>query len=152
MQGLFKKGTQLFLGLTLGVFYPLIFQALAQQTESLIYEIGAQFQLEGHIISTEVHGNGNVNDTFLLFCEDEDSLNRYTLQRINHEVFKDRGLMNNFRALPVTCRLRLRGARQGVPPRRFRPGWPCLSSGFGRKFLEGYEVRGRWQVLRRAGE
>ena len=97
MQGLFKKGTQLFLGLTLGVFYPLIFQALAQQTESLIYEIGAQFQLEGHIISTEVHGNGNVNDTFLLFCEDEDSLNRYTLQRINHEVFKDpEGLMNNF--------------------------------------------------------
>jgi Ser/Thr protein kinase RdoA (MazF antagonist) len=70
---------------------------LAHQTKSLIYEIGAQFQLEGCISSSEVHGNGNVNDTFLLFCENGDSLNRYTLQRINHEVFKNpEGLMDNF--------------------------------------------------------
>jgi hypothetical protein len=70
---------------------------LAIQTKSLIYEIGAQFQLKGHITSTEVHGNGNVNDTFLLFCENGEALNRYTLQRINHEVFKDpEGLMENF--------------------------------------------------------
>ncbi len=70
---------------------------MANQTKSLIYEIGAQFQLEGRITSSEVHGNGNVNDTFLLFCENGDALNRYTLQRINHEVFKDpEGLMDNF--------------------------------------------------------
>lgn len=70
---------------------------MANQTKSLIYEIGSQFQLEGHITSAEVHGNGNVNDTFLLFCENGDALNRYTLQRINHEVFKEpEGLMDNF--------------------------------------------------------
>jgi hypothetical protein len=70
---------------------------LAKQTKSLIYEIGVQFQLEGCITSSEVHGNGNVNDTFLLFCENGDCLNRYTLQRINHEVFKNpEGLMDNF--------------------------------------------------------
>ena len=70
---------------------------MAEQTKSLINEIGVQFQLEGHITSSEAHGNGNVNDTFLLFCENGDSLNRYTLQRINHEVFKNpEGLMDNF--------------------------------------------------------
>ncbi len=70
---------------------------MAQQTESLIREIGVQFQLEGDIASSEAHGNGNVNDTFLLFCKNGDDLNRYTLQRINHEVFKNpEGLMDNF--------------------------------------------------------
>ena len=56
-----------------------------------------KFQLDGQISSSEVHGNGNVNDTFLLFCENGEALKRYTLQRINHEVFKDpEGLMENF--------------------------------------------------------
>lgn len=70
---------------------------MAEQSKSLINKIGGQFQLDGHISSSDVHGNGNVNDTFLLFCENEDALNRYTLQRINHEVFKNpEGLMDNF--------------------------------------------------------
>ena len=70
---------------------------LAQLNENLIREIGYQFHLDGTICSTEVHGNGNVNDTFLLFCESNNLTNRYTLQRINHEVFKNpEGLMENF--------------------------------------------------------
>ena len=70
---------------------------MAIHTKSFISEVGHQFNLEGYIGSSEVHGNGNVNDTFLLFCEDGDSLNRYTLQRINHNVFKNpEGLMENF--------------------------------------------------------
>ena len=70
---------------------------LAKHTNSLVFEIGDHFQLDGSIGSAEVHGNGNVNDTFLLFCKKGDILNRYTLQRINHEVFKNpEGLMENF--------------------------------------------------------
>lgn len=70
---------------------------MANHTKSFINEVGNQFNLDGYIGSSEVHGNGNVNDTFLLFCEDGDSLNRYTLQRINHDVFKNpEGLMENF--------------------------------------------------------
>jgi Ser/Thr protein kinase RdoA (MazF antagonist) len=70
---------------------------LANHTNSLVFEIGDHFQLDGSIGSAEVHGNGNVNDTFLLFCRKGDILNRYTLQRINHEVFKNpEGLMENF--------------------------------------------------------
>ena len=70
---------------------------MANHTKSFISEVGHQFSLDGYIGSSEVHGNGNVNDTFLLFCEDGDSLNRYTLQRINHDVFKNpEGLMENF--------------------------------------------------------
>ena len=60
-------------------------------------EVGTQFCLEGSPTSSVLHGNGNVNDTFLLSCEKEGSLKRYTVQRINHEVFKDpEGLMENF--------------------------------------------------------
>ena len=85
------------LGLTKRVIFYWINTNLAQQTKSLIHEIGVKFQLDGQISSSEVHGNGNVNDTFLLFCENGEALNRYTLQRINHEVFKDpEGLMENF--------------------------------------------------------
>lgn len=72
-------------------------RGLAKLNENLIIEIGNQFLLEGSIFSSEVHGNGNVNDTFLLFCGNPNSSNRYTLQRINHEIFQDpEGLMENF--------------------------------------------------------
>jgi len=65
--------------------------------QSFISEVEDKFNLEGKISSFEAHGNGNVNDTFLLFCEDGERMNRYTLQRINHMVFKNpEGLMENF--------------------------------------------------------
>ena len=65
--------------------------------QSFISEIEDKFNLEGKISSFEAHGNGNVNDTFLLFCQDGERMNRYTLQRINHMVFKNpEGLMENF--------------------------------------------------------
>ena len=65
--------------------------------QSFISEVEDKFNLEGKISSFETHGNGNVNDTFLLFCQDGERMNRYTLQRINHMVFKNpEGLMENF--------------------------------------------------------
>jgi hypothetical protein len=43
-----------------------------------------QFDLEGVILSLTPLGAGHINDTFLV----ETSLQKYVLQRINHEVFK----------------------------------------------------------------
>ena len=73
-------------------------------------EVGTQFCLEGSPTSSVLHGNGNVNDTFLLSCEKGGSLKRYTVQRINHEVFKDpEGLMENFSRVTEHLRGKLSG-------------------------------------------
>jgi Ser/Thr protein kinase RdoA (MazF antagonist) len=59
-----------------------------------ILELASRFQVEGTVHTVEPFGNGNVNDTFLLVT---DCGHRYTLQRINHDVFKDPvSLMENF--------------------------------------------------------
>jgi Ser/Thr protein kinase RdoA (MazF antagonist) len=61
---------------------------------SELIELASLFQLDGPATTVEPFGNGNVNDTFLIRT---DSDNRYTLQRINHDVFKDPvSLMENF--------------------------------------------------------
>ncbi len=61
---------------------------------SELLQLASLFQLDGTPESAETFGNGNVNDTFLVRT---DSGNRYTLQRINHDVFKDPvSLMDNF--------------------------------------------------------
>ena len=88
---------------------------MANHTKSFISKVGDQFSLEGYIGSSEVHGNGNVNDTFLLFCEDGDSLNRYTLQRINHDVFKNpEGLMDNFSRVTRHLRSKIEEEGSGI--------------------------------------
>lgn len=70
---------------------------LNQDKKVLINDIASQFSLDGRVLDCETHGNGNVNDTFLLHCENGESPSRFTLQRINHAVFKDpEGLMENF--------------------------------------------------------
>ena len=52
------------------------------------------FPMDGTPTTVEPFGNGNVNDTFLVRTG---SGNCYTLQRINHDVFKDPvSLMDNF--------------------------------------------------------
>jgi len=61
---------------------------------SELLELASRFQLDGTATTVEPFGNGNVNDTFLVRT---DSGNCYTLQRINHDVFKDPvSLMDNF--------------------------------------------------------
>ena len=59
-----------------------------------LLELASRFRLQGGVFSAKPFGNGNVNDTFLV---NSDTGNRYTLQRINHDVFKDPvSLMDNF--------------------------------------------------------
>ena len=61
---------------------------------SQLLVLASRFQLDGTATSAEPFGNGNVNDTFLLIT---DCGHSYTLQRINHDVFKDPvSLMDNF--------------------------------------------------------
>ena len=67
---------------------------LKDLSTSELLELASRFQLDGTPASAEPFGNGNVNDTFLLTTV---SGHRYTLQRINHDVFKDPvSLMENF--------------------------------------------------------
>jgi Ser/Thr protein kinase RdoA (MazF antagonist) len=67
---------------------------LKDLSASEVLRLASLFQLDGTATTVEPFGNGNVNDTFLVRT---DSGNRYTLQRINHDVFKDPvSLMDNF--------------------------------------------------------
>ncbi|MEK9773656.1 MAG: aminoglycoside phosphotransferase family protein [Opitutae bacterium] len=61
---------------------------------SEVLGLASLFELDGIPKSAQPFGNGNVNDTFLVTT---DTAHSYTLQRINHDVFKDPvSLMDNF--------------------------------------------------------
>ena len=65
--------------------------------DNALEDVASHFSIRGEIVSCEKHGNGNVNDTFLVSCQKEGEENLYTLQKINHHVFKNPvGLMRNF--------------------------------------------------------
>ncbi len=60
-------------------------------------EIAKQFFLQGRPVSAVPHGNGHINETFLV-TTDENC--RYILQKMNHTVFRNiPGLMNNLAAV-----------------------------------------------------
>ena len=55
------------------------------------------FSITGKFLSQRRNGNGNVNDTIVVEIANNDRVKKYTLQRINHNVFKDPiGLMDNY--------------------------------------------------------
>ena len=60
--------------------------------------ITKNFALEGEVKSTELYGNGHINETHLVITEDASGKeHQYILQKINKRVFKDpAGLMNNY--------------------------------------------------------
>lgn len=63
---------------------------------TLVKKVG-KFSVEGNCTHLVPNGNGNVNDTFVATLEDGDTKKKYTLQRINHQVFKNPAeLMDNF--------------------------------------------------------
>lgn len=70
---------------------------MLNSSDHSIERICLRFSTDGSLSSYEPHGNGNVNDTFLVSCQNGEEINRYTLQRINPEVFENpTGLMENF--------------------------------------------------------
>ncbi len=113
-----------------------------------LLRIAEKFEIMGELENVEPHGNGHINDTFLLTCRlQSDETCKYILQRMNHEVFKDpKGLMENVTG--VTTFLRKKIEEHGGDPERetlnvvpVRGGGSYLEvdGGFWRiyKFVEG---------------
>lgn len=81
-------------------------------------EAVANIDFEGELVHRDFCGNGHINDTFVaIFKKSDGSFNKYILQRINHEVFKNpQELMEN--VWGVTEYLKQEIAQQGGDPRR----------------------------------
>lgn len=63
-----------------------------------ITEIGEKFAISGKLISIDTFESGHINDTYMLRYMDSNRLRSYTLQRINHEIFKNPpAVMENIR-------------------------------------------------------
>ncbi len=64
--------------------------------QQAIEEILAQFDVRGHLVQATPYGSGHINDTFRIDTESSEGKHRYTLQRINHSVFrKPQQVMDN---------------------------------------------------------
>ena len=76
------------------------------------------FQFDGHHVSTKPYGHGHINDTYALtFSRTPQNSQRYILQRINHNVFKNpEQLMQNVEK--VTGHLREKIIAAGGNPER----------------------------------
>lgn len=86
--------------------------------KSDLLRIAEKFDTRGKAENIAPHGNGHINDTYLLTCRGEQGeICRYILQRMNHEVFKDPGgLMENITG--VTSFLRKKIEENGGNPER----------------------------------
>jgi Ser/Thr protein kinase RdoA (MazF antagonist) len=57
--------------------------------QSTIEEILESFAIQGSVVQAKPFGSGHINDTFLITTEEPDgTAHKYTLQRINHAVFR----------------------------------------------------------------
>ncbi len=65
-------------------------------SKKMILDILEYYDLPSELKSYKGHGDGHINDTFLLEFETEAKGEKYILQRINTDIFKDyKGLMSN---------------------------------------------------------
>ena len=75
--------------------------------------ISDRFRLCGEFSKASPHGNGLINDTFLIRCVEGGREKRYIIQRINQKVFRDpESLMQN---LERVCRYTSRKAQELWP-------------------------------------
>ena len=104
--------------------------------KSDLLRISDQFAIDGKAENVESHGNGHINDTYLLTCRLEtEATRRYILQRMNHEVFKDpKGLMENVTGVTAFLRKKIveNGGDHECDPAQ---GWRFLLAGRGRYIL-----------------
>ena len=86
-------------------------------TQEELSSIVHAFAFPGTITDWTPHGNGHINDTFLIINRDAGEEKRYILQRMNHEIFKDPvSLMKNVEG--VTSFLREKIIANGGDPYR----------------------------------
>ena len=57
--------------------------------QSDLANIAAAFELDAPFDNGALHGNGLINDSFIVECKRGDISRRYVLQRVNHHVFQD---------------------------------------------------------------
>ena len=57
-------------------------------TEKLLKDCINHFDIAGEVLSAQAHGNGHINDTFLIIAKDDRSEHKYILQKVNGNVFK----------------------------------------------------------------
>lgn len=90
---------------------------MGKEKAELIH-IAERFAIEGEIGSIEAHGNGHINDTFLVTCRlAEGKTRRYILQRMNQEVFKNpKELMENVTGVTTFLQNKIR--ENGGDPER----------------------------------
>lgn len=90
---------------------------MGKEKTDLIH-IAERFAIEGEIGSIEAHGNGHINDTFLVTCRlAEGKTRRYILQRMNQEVFKNpKELMENVTGVTTFLQNKIR--ENGGDPER----------------------------------
>ena len=67
--------------------------------QETLFQIAAQFDLEGTVHTITPYGSGHINDTYLVVMQEKESgsgTKRYILQRMNTSVFtKPSELMEN---------------------------------------------------------
>ena len=81
------------------------------------YAAAKSFAFAGTVTDVSPYGNGHINDTYAVTCQNGDGKVRYILQRLNGNVFPDRaGLMRNM--IAVTEYVRAAIVREGGDPER----------------------------------
>ncbi len=77
----------------------------------------AQFELKGEIKYFERYGEGHINQTYLIKCDDCGKENKYIFQKINNKIFNDvPRLMNNIKLVTEFARKKIL-AENGDPDR-----------------------------------
>lgn len=80
-------------------------------------DAASQFEFRGAVCDTAPHGNGHINDTFLVTCRGDGAPVRYILQHINRNVFRDpAAVMQNIER--VTAHLALQAMDETDAERR----------------------------------
>lgn len=87
------------------------------QEQNKIEKVVDQFKFEGNLVHVSGYGNGHINDTYLLKYDLDGKENRYILQRINTNIFKQpEEVMENIQA--VTSYLKDQVVENGGDPLR----------------------------------
>lgn len=83
----------------------------------IVKKVLSYFQILGNCERMEVFGNGLINDTYVATTDDNNIKRKYTVQRINHNIFKNvPALMDNI--LAVTKHLKNKIIQEGGNPEK----------------------------------
>jgi Ser/Thr protein kinase RdoA (MazF antagonist) len=111
-----------------------------------LHPIAARFQLPGRVSAISQLGNGNVNDTFLIRVEDGQGEQRFVLQRVNTQVFREPQLvMENMLVVGEHVSQKLQHAFGSPANRRWELPRVLRARGSGEPWV--VEGEGFWRVI-----